>query len=160
MAVLSDKNILTALDSGILKIDPFNQDNLTPNGYDLTISEIALPNTPAITTGSLSIPPNTRFAVSTLENIVCASNITAQLWLRTSWARKGVMATFGKVDAGFDGTLTLASFNADKEEIIISIGETYAQIVFETLSEKAEKEYGERSGNYQNQSGITWSKNK
>jgi len=160
MAILSDKNILTALDSGILKIDPFNQDNLTPNGYDLTISEIALPNTSAITTGSLSIPPNTRFAVSTLENIVCASNITAQLWLRTSWARKGVMATFGKVDAGFDGTLTLASFNADKGEIIISIGQTYAQIVFETLSEKAEKEYGERSGNYQNQSGITWSKDK
>ncbi|OIR15159.1 MAG: dCTP deaminase [Marine Group III euryarchaeote CG-Bathy1] len=160
MAVLSDKNILTALDSGILKIDPFNQDNLTPNGYDLTISEIALPNTSAITTGSLSIQPNTRFAVSTLENIVCASNITAQLWLRTSWARKGVMATFGKVDAGFDGTLTIASFNADTEEIIISIGETYAQIVFETLSEKAEKVYGERSGNYQNQSGITWSKDK
>tara|TARA_B100000029_G_scaffold52123_1_gene47393 strand:+ start:1898 stop:2380 length:483 start_codon:yes stop_codon:yes gene_type:complete len=160
MSVLSDKNILSALDNGILKIEPFNLDNLTPNGYDLTISEIALPNTPAITTGSLSIPSNIRFAVSTLERIVCPPNITAQLWLRTSWARRGIMATFGKVDAGFDGTLTLASFNADKEEVLLSVGETYAQIVFETLSEKADKDYRERSGNYQNQSGVTWSKDK
>ena len=67
------------------------------------------------------------------------------------------MATFGKVDAGFDGTLTLASFNSDGDEVSISIGETYAQIVFETLSEKAEQAYSERSGNYQNQSGVTWS---
>ena len=70
------------------------------------------------------------------------------------------MATFGKVDAGFDGTLTLASFNTDTEDVTISIGETYAQIVFETLLEKAEMDYGERSGNYQNQSGVTWSKDK
>tara|TARA_B100001750_G_scaffold97715_1_gene77295 strand:+ start:14480 stop:14962 length:483 start_codon:yes stop_codon:yes gene_type:complete len=160
MSVLSDKNILSALDNELLKIEPFSPDNLTPNGYDLTISEIALPNTPAITTGSISIPSNTRFAVSTLERIACAPNITAQLWLRTSWARKGIMATFGKVDAGFDGTLTLASFNTDTEDVTISIGETYAQIVFETLSEKAEMDYGERSGNYQNQSGVTWSKDK
>ena len=41
MVVLSDTNILAALDTGILKIEPFNPNNLTPNGYDLTISEIA-----------------------------------------------------------------------------------------------------------------------
>ena len=157
MVVLSDTNILAALDTGILKIEPFNPNNLTPNGYDLTISEIATPNITVINEGAVSIPSNTRFAVSTLERIVCAPDITAQLWLRTSWARKGIMATFGKVDAGFDGTLTLASFNSDSDEVSISIGETYAQIVFEMLSEKAEQAYSERSGNYQNQSGVTWS---
>ena len=157
MVVLSDRNILAALDTGILKIEPFNPNNLTPNGYDLTISEIAIPNNPVINEGIASIPSNTRFAVSTLERIVCAPDITAQLWLRTSWARKGIMATFGKVDAGFDGTLTLASFNSDGDVVSLSIGETYAQIVFESLSEKAEQAYSERSGNYQNQRGVTWS---
>ena len=158
MVVLSDTSILAALDIGTIKIEPFNPNNLTPNGYDLTISEIAIPNSTTTKKGAISIPPNSRFAVSTLERIVCAPNVTAQLWLRTSWARKGIIATFGKVDAGFDGTLTLASFNSDIEEVIISIGETYAQIVFETLSGEAEQLYNRRSGNYQNQRGITWSK--
>ncbi len=158
MVVLSDTSILAALDIGTIKIEPFNPNNLTPNGYDLLISEIAIPNSPSIKEGSAIIPPNSRFAVSTLERIVCAPSITAQLWLRTTWARKGIIATFGKVDAGFDGTLTFASFNSDVGEITLSIGETYAQIVFEMLSSEAEQLYNQRSGNYQNQRGITWSK--
>ena len=41
---------------------------------------------------------------------------------------------------------------------IITTGETFAQMVFEMMSGPAASLYSERSGNYQNQSGVTWSK--
>ena len=47
MTILSDEAILSALDVGELEIKPFNEENLTPNGYDLTIEEIEMPNTKA-----------------------------------------------------------------------------------------------------------------
>ncbi|MCJ2511846.1 MAG: dCTP deaminase, partial [Candidatus Thermoplasmatota archaeon] len=60
-------------------------------------------------------------------------DIAGQLWIRTSWARKGVMASFGKIDAGFEGNLTLSAFNSTREVIDVPIGETFAQVVFEKL---------------------------
>ena len=158
MSILSDEAILSAIDLGELEIDPFNSDNLTPNGYDLTISEVEMPNDSKIDKGEMIVPPGTRFAVSTKERIACAANLCAQLWLRTSWARKGIACSFGKIDSGFDGTLTLLGFNSGNEDVCIGIGETFAQVVFETLSGPAKSLYSERSGNYQNQRGVTWSK--
>ena len=98
------------------------------------------------------------FAISTKEVISCGENHCAQLWLRTSWARKGIICSFGKIDSGFKGNLTLLGLNASKKNIDIEIGNTFAQIVLEQLSTAANELYEERSGNYQNQKGITWSK--
>jgi dCTP deaminase len=158
MTVLSDEAILSAIDLGELEIEPFNPDNLTPNGYDLTISEIEIPNDTKIGKGTLNIPPGARFAVSTKERIACGANLCAQLWLRTSWARKGLACSFGKIDSGFDGTLTLLGFNSGKKDVTLAIGDTFSQVVFEMLSGPARSLYSERSGNYQNQKGVTWSK--
>tara|TARA_Y100001960_G_C14639791_1_gene810244 strand:- start:116 stop:592 length:477 start_codon:yes stop_codon:yes gene_type:complete len=158
MSILSDEAILSAIDLGELEIDPFNSDNLTPNGYDLTISEVEIPNDDKINKGEMIISPGTRFAVSTKERIACGANLCAQLWLRTSWARKGIACSFGKIDSGFDGTLTLLGFNSGNEDVSINVGETFAQVVFEMLSGTARYLYSERSGNYQNQKGVTWSK--
>ena len=158
MTVLSDEAILSALDLGELEIDPFNKNNLTPNGYDLTIKEIEIPNGDKTSNGDLSIPPGKRFAVSTKERIACGPNLCAQLWLRTSWARKGIVCSFGKIDSGFDGTLTLLGFNSSEQNVILSIDVTFAQMVFEVMTGPASSLYSERSGNYQNQDGITWSK--
>ena len=158
MTVLSDEAILSALDLGELEIDPFNKNNLTPNGYDLTIKEIEIPNGNKISNGDLAIPPGKRFAVSTKERIACGPNLCAQLWLRTTWARKGIVCSFGKIDSGFDGTLTLLGFNSSEQNVILSSDATFAQMVFEVMTGPASSLYSERSGNYQNQDGITWSK--
>ena len=158
MTVLSDEAILSALDVGELEIEPFNDENLTPNGYDLTIEEIEIPNTQATSKKELIIPPGKRFAVSTKERIACGPNVCAQLWLRTSWARKGIVCSFGKIDSGFGGTLTLLGFNSGDGDVKLTAGETFAQMVFEMMTGPATSLYSERSGNYQNQSGITWSK--
>ena len=158
MTILSDEAILSALDGGEIEIEPFNADNLTPNGYDLTIKEIEMPNGPKASKNDLIIPAGKRFAVSTKERIACGPNVCAQLWLRTSWARKGIACSFGKIDSGFDGTLTLLGFNSSDEEVKLSTGETFAQMVFEMITGQATSLYCERSGNYQNQRGVTWSK--
>ena len=158
MTILSDEAILSALDLKELEIEPFNRDNLTPNGYDLTIDEVEIPSESKATAGSLVISPGKRFAVSTKERIECGPNVCAQLWLRTSWARKGIICSFGKIDSGFNGTLTLLGFNSSSKEVELKIGETFAQMVFEMMSGPAASLYSERSGNYQNQKGITWSK--
>ncbi len=158
MTILSDQAILSAMDLGEIEIEPFKEQNLTPNGYDLTIEEIEIPNQQKTNEDSLIIPAGSRFAVSTKERISCGSNFGAQLWLRTSWARKGIICSFGKIDSGFDGTLTLLGFNSGSDGVEIPIGETFVQMVFEVLSGPAKSLYSERSGNYQNQKGVTWSK--
>ena len=75
MSILSDEAILAALDVGQIEIEPFDSENLTPNGYDLSIKEIEIPKGRKVTEGELIIPVGKRFAVSTKERIACGSNV-------------------------------------------------------------------------------------
>jgi dCTP deaminase len=157
VAVLPDRDILKAIDAKRLRIGGFRPENLTPNGYDLTIAEVAIVGAKPLTVrdGTARVPPQTRFAVSTFEVVELGADITGQLWLRTTWARQGVLGSFGKVDAGFRGTLTLAAFNANRRDVLeVKIGDRFAQIVFEDLASPAERVYGERSGHWQDQQGV------
>jgi dCTP deaminase len=156
MTVISDTDIVASIKNNLLSIEPFEEKNLTPNGYDLSIEEIFIKKTNQyIKEGVAIIPPHTWFAISTKEYVKMGPQITSQLWIRTSYARKGIMASFGKVDAGFQGTLTISCYNANDEEIKIPIGDRFCQIVFEHLSTNAESLYEQRSGTYQNQRGVT-----
>jgi dCTP deaminase len=156
MTVLSDIDIEHALQQGTLGIEPFEQKNLTPNGYDLSIEEIFISRkNQHFTEGVAVIPPLTWFAISTKEFVKMGSKITSQLWIRSSYARKGILASFGKVDAGFHGTLTFGCFNANDKGVEIPIGDRFCQIVFEYLEQTPKALYHERSGTYQNQRGVT-----
>jgi dCTP deaminase len=155
MSVLSDADITAKLLSKELKIDPFYEKNLTPNGYDLTIDEIVIPkDSVQAKEGAVEIPAMTWFAVSTREYVKLSAKVTAQLWIRTSHARKGVIGSFGKIDAGFEGTLTLAAFNGSTAPVKLAIGDTFAQMVFEQMSSEPKALYDERSGHYQGQRGV------
>jgi len=156
MTILSDIDIEKLIKKNDLSIEPFNRKNLTPNGYDLSINEIYLKkDNQHIKEGIASIPPLTWFAISTKEFIKMGTNIASQLWVRSSYARRGILASFGKVDAGFHGTLTISCFNSSDQEIEIPIGDRFCQIIFEPLSSTPQALYNERSGTYQNQRGIT-----
>lgn len=157
MAVLSDRAIEELVDEGALGIEPFDPDNLTPNGIDLRVGEILIPTDgeEATTVGVAAIPPRERFLVSTEEVVTLGETLAGQLWLRSTYARKGAIAAFGKVEAGFSGTLTIACFNAAREPLELPIGERFCQLAFETLTEAPQALYEERSGNYQDQRGVT-----
>lgn len=155
MTILSDSDIKNSIKTNNLSIEPFNEKNLTPNGYDLSIDEIYIKKSDQhIKEGTATIPPLTWFAISTKEFVKMGPQITSQLWIRSSYARKGVMASFGKVDAGFHGTLTISCFNSNDEPLELPIGDRFCQIVFENLSSKPAELYDKKSGNYQNQRGI------
>jgi len=117
MSILSDRDIKRSIDDDSLGIEPFIEKNLTPNGYDLSIDEIYIRKKDEhIKEGIAVIPPLTWFAISTKEFVKMGPQITSQLWIRSSYARKGVMVSFGKVDAGFHGTLTISCFNSNDKK--------------------------------------------
>jgi dCTP deaminase len=156
LTILSDKDILESIKLKELSIEPFLQHHLTPNGYDLSVEEVYIKkNQQYFREGKAIIPGLTWFVISTREFIKMGPSIASQLWIRSSYARKGIMASFGKVDAGFHGTLTISCFNANDDEIEIPIGDRFCQIVFEFLSNIPCELYENRSGTYQNQRGIT-----
>jgi len=156
MAVLSDADILALLETGTLKIEGFNEKNLTPNGYDVTIEEIWVPSTDTrVREGAATVPGNSWFVIGTKEYLVLPPELVGEIWIRTTWVRKGVLSSFGRIDAGFNGNLTFSAFNASKENLSVSAGERFAQVVFEELKSPPVKTYRERSGNYQGQRGIT-----
>ena len=155
MTILSDTDIINSIKNDNLGIEPFNEKNLTPNGYDLSIDEIYIKKSNIhIKDGMATIPPLTWFAISTKEFVKMGPKITSQLWIRSSYARKGVMASFGKVDAGFHGTLTISCFNSNDEPLELPIGDRFCQIVFENMESIPSELYDKKSGNYQNQRGL------
>lgn len=155
MTILSDRDIKKSIELNNLSIDPFVEKNLTPNGYDLSIDEIYIRKTEEyIKKGSAVIPPLTWFAISTKEFVKMGPKITSQLWIRSSYARKGIIASFGKVDAGFHGTLTISCFNSNDEPLEIPIGDRFCQIVFENMESIPSELYDKKSGKYQNQRGV------
>lgn len=156
MAVLSDADILRSRTKGDLVIDPFVEKNLTPNGYDVTVQEVAVPSRDLqFRDGIAHVPPLTRFAVGTRETVSLGGHLVGQIWLRTTWARRGVVASFGIVDAGFSGNLTFGAFNASDSVLDLPVGERFAQLVFLSLESSASATYEKRSGTYQGQRGVT-----
>ena len=159
MPVLSDKGILAAIEGKALAIEPFDANNLTPNGHDLSVGEVLLPEQAGgeerITHGVAELPGHARFLVSTAEVVTLGPTLTAQLWIRSTFARKGLIAAFGKVEAGFSGTLTIGCFNASSAPVELPVGERFCQIAFERLESAADQLYAERSGTYQDQRGVT-----
>lgn len=156
MPVLSDATIEEILGTEALDVEPFDAENLTPNGLDLSVGETMLPRTDeTVQEGTATIPPRERFFVSTEEVVTLGPGLAGQLWIRSTYARKGIIASFGKVEAGFSGTLTIACFNAARDPIELPVGERFCQIAFEALTQDAEALYEERSGTYQGQRGVT-----
>ncbi|HJX04803.1 MAG TPA: dCTP deaminase [Thermoplasmata archaeon] len=156
MPVLSDSDIVKLLSEGSLKIEGYDEKNLTPNGYDVTIEEILVPSTgKKHRQGIVSVPGNSWFVIGTREFLVLPPNLMGQIWIRTTWVRRGVLSSFGIIDAGFNGNLTFSAYNASKDPVEVPIGDRFAQVIFEELASPSKKSYGERSGNYQGQRGIT-----
>lgn len=156
VALLSDADVRMYRAKGEIRIEPFEERNLTPNGYDVSVEEVAVPSSGGrVTSGTAIVPPMTRFAVSTREVVTLGRHVAGQVWLRTTWARRGVLAAFGMIDAGFSGTLTFGALNGSADPLEVPIGERFAQIVFLLLESPASETYDQRSGRYQGQRGVS-----
>lgn len=153
MPVIDDSNIQILCSKGLIISENFEETCLTPNGYDLRIGEIKIGS--SVHTAEAEVPPGKHFLVSTLEYVNLPVNIMAEIWIRSSYARRGVIGSFGAVDAGFRGNLTLSFYNASDNHLKLAHGERIAQLVFHEMVGSAEKSYVERSGHYQGSRGVT-----
>ena len=159
MAVWSDSDFLAAAKAGTFKAEPWHEKDLTPNGLDLRIAHVLVPSVSAdaVSAGTATIPPMARFVIGTEQVLTMPRDAVGSLWIRSSYSRKGVIAAFGKVDAGFRGNLTVGAFNAGSEALSIPIGDRFCQVVLETLHSPPQRDYG-ATGRYQDQRGITLAK--
>lgn len=160
MAVWSDSDFLAAAAAGTFKAEPWHPQDLTPNGLDLRIAHVLVPSASPepVSSGLALVPPMTRFVVGTEQVLAMPQDAVGSLWIRSSYSRKGVIAAFGKVDAGFRGNLTVGAFNAGDQPLSIPIGDRFCQVVLETLQSAPTKDYGAKGGRYQDQRGVTLAK--
>lgn len=156
MCILSDRDIRQQLDQKTLGLEPFEEKNLTPNGYDMTVKEVVVRSSgQRFVSGEAVVPPMSSFLVSTREFVRMPADAAGQLWIRSSYARRGILAAFGKVEAGFEGELTIGCFNSSHEPVRVPVGDRFCQLAFEKMHNVPERLYKDRSGNYQGQRGVT-----
>lgn len=140
--MLNDIEIKNYIKNNLLISENYNEECLTPNGYDLRIGEITNEN----------IKKNTLFFTSSLEKLNLPDNIVASLYIKSKYSRKGIFSSFGFIDSGYKGNLTMTFYNFG-DNIILKKGYKFVQIVFYEIN-IPEKNYEKRSGHYNNSNGI------
>ena len=157
MSVLSDYEIKKLSKSSNL-IKPLIEEQLNPHGYDLAIQSVWVNNKllEHKEDFDIMILPRTFFIVNTKETVNLKDTplpLIAKLWIKTSFARQGIILSDGLIDCGFKGTLNLCCYNASNTGIYLVKQQPFCQVVFETAT-PPEKGYAQRSGNYQNQKTV------
>jgi dCTP deaminase len=157
--VWSDTDFLAAVRSGAFAAEPWHPEDLTPNGLDLRIGHVLVPGVlgEPVSSGTVAVPPGARFLVGTQAVLQMPRDAAGSLWIRSSYSRRGVLASFGKVDAGFRGNLTVGCLHAGSEPLSVPVGDRFCQLVVETLQSPPQRDYGTR-GRYQDQRGVTMAK--
>ena len=179
--ILSDRDIITAIEEGDIKLSPFNKEYIQPASVDLTLaSQIRvfdlsdldyvdvkgrIDPTRVVDFGEFGfflIRPGDFVLGATIEEISLPANLVARIDGRSSLGRLGlvIQTSAGHVSPGFSGNITLEIVNLSSCPIKLYAGMRIAQISFEQLSSPALNPYGSLSSKhkYQGQSRPTSSK--
>lgn len=169
----------TDLDETGLLIEPYDEDNVQPASYDLTLGNefvkhrYAGSNPPSsIDNGPMAdrservvgddcvMDPQDFVLAHTRETIRVPNDITAEVKGRSSLGRLGLIPhTAGWIDPGFEGQITLEFVNHSPHPVKIQSGMRCAQIVFTETTSPASDPYGSKSDSkYQGQTGVTGSR--
>ena len=172
--MMSDREILAAIDAGEIEIDPFNANQLQPASYDLLLGDsVQIVNERDLVAGfygakvfdittdvtswhEFSLPravhKNDFVLGSTFERIRLGPGIAMQLTGKSTVGRHGltVHITAGHVDPGWDGDLTLEIANLGPFGLMLTPRMPIAQAVFFRLGKPCDHPY---AGQYQGQRG-------
>ena len=174
MSVLVDWQIVDAVSSEWIGIDPFISSNVQPNSYDITLGNEMLfdvqdgildPESDnraymSVAVNGGCLKPHAFGLASTRETITLPDDVVACIEGKSSLARDGlsIHCTGGWIDAGFSGQITLEIYNQGTRPIVLREGMSVGQIVF-FQTEHCKNPYGvERGSKYQYQTGPTPSK--
>jgi dCTP deaminase len=179
VSVLSDRDIAAALQTGQIKVEPYDRADLQPSSVDLHLDRtfrvfrnnrypfidvrVAQPDL----TDLLSVDDNEAFILhpgefvlgQTVEWVELPDDLVARLEGKSSLGRLGLLihSTAGYVDPGWKGKLTLELSNVAKLPIALYFGMKIGQISFLTMSSRVERPYGSAGlgSKYQGQSEPT-----
>ena len=143
MTILSDVEIRTRIRQKSLLLSPFDSSCLTGAGYDLRLAT------------SIRIPAGVNRLVATLERVELPDDLAGTLHVRSSLARKGIVASLALVDPSFRGQLTISLYNAGSKMLQMDKGDRFVQIVLHPLGMKTRRPY---RGRYQDSQGIVQSR--
>ena len=163
-SVLSDGTIRRLVESGRIRIEPWDPAMLQPASIDLRlggsfrvfenhkIPAIDLAAPPRNVTEGVEIADDESFVIHpgefvlgrTQEHVELPDDVVARIEGKSSLGRLGLIvhATAGFVDPGFQGTLTLEITNLTRVPIVLWPGKPIAQLSFMTLDRPAERPYG------------------
>jgi dCTP deaminase len=163
-SVLSDGTIRELIDSGHLRIEPWDPSMVQPASVDVRlgnsfrvfhnhkIQSIDLASPPRDLTEHVEVETDGEFVIHpgefvlgrTVEQVEIPDDIVCRIEGKSSLGRLGLIvhATAGFVDPGFEGTLTLEITNFNSVPIVLRPGLPIAQLSFMALDRPAERPYG------------------
>jgi dCTP deaminase len=162
--IVSDRSLRELLARREIVVEPLDERQIQPASIDLrlgghflkvdenSVDSIALDQPVPyleIKKPEIVIPPQTFLLAVTREFIRLPANITAFVEGRSSIGRIGLfIQNAGWVDPGFEGTITLELYNANRLPIRLASGRRICQIVFARMDAPAGRPY---AGKYQHQ---------
>lgn len=178
--ILVDWEIKDAVNHNFISIEPFKEELIQPNSYDIRLgnsfveympspyvidvarSETITGDVKSYRSPFIDIAPHQFILAETFETVTLPDDIVASIEGKSSIARLGITLhqTGGWIDAGFKGTITLEMYNSNCRPVRLYAGMTIGQLVF-YHTKKCEIPYNiKKDAKYQNQIGATLSKYK
>lgn len=180
--LLSDRDIRAQIDSGRVRLDPWEPAMVQPSSVDVRLDRYfrlfdnhkypvidPAQEQPDLTRlveveqgESFVLHPGEFVLGSSFEQVTLPDDIAARVEGKSSLGRLGLLthATAGFVDPGFTGHVTLELSNVATLPIVLHPGMKIGQLCFFQLSSPAEHPYGSdtRGSHYQGQRGPTASR--
>jgi dCTP deaminase len=179
--LLSDRDLVAAIKSGNLRVEPFDSGLVQPASVDVRLGHTFRifdnyqaasidPRNPGDMTTVVTVPPRSPFVLhpgefalgSTLEKVTLDATLAARLDGKSSLGRLGLLthSTAGFIDPGFGGHVTLELANVARLPILLWPGMPIGQLCVLPLSSPAERPYGSAGlgSRYQGQVGPTASR--
>jgi deoxycytidine triphosphate deaminase len=79
---------------------------------------------------SIIIKPGESYLVTTIEKVNMPQDLTANMWLRSTLYRSGIIMSGGNVAPGYSGELSFLFFNGGKAKMKIELGSRIVHILF------------------------------
>jgi dCTP deaminase len=177
--ILSDVSLREAIRSGLIAVEPFDEEMIQPSSIDVRVDSlfrvfrnhtagvIDVKKDMRELTEEVDIPDDGVFVLhpgefvlgATRERVSVPDDLVARIEGKSSLGRLGLLIhqTAGFIDAGWDGHITLELANVASLPITIYPGMKIGQISFMTMTTPAERPYGKgaRGSKYQGQRGPT-----
>ena len=152
MAILGRKEITSRFESGDLGIEPFDHKNIEPASYDCQLGGVLSAGTGRHEWkdgGEFVLESNSWASIASEEVLDLPNDICASYGIRSSLARRGVIAFGGpQIDPGYTGRIFVSLYNPTLEPVVLNRRQAILSVIFHDVSSADDRGY---TGPYQGQ---------